>query len=127
MRTGVVLAAGLILAAAVAAAGFDDPHGVGYDGRDWKAMSEQAKRAYIAGFLAGAVAQQAIDRHRVAPRVSIDAAVSEIARTHRATFPFGANVYANVLDDYYYYDNNLAIKIYRALIDRNAEMLKGPR
>jgi hypothetical protein len=126
MRAMVVLTAGLILTAAAAAAGFEDPHGLGYDGRDWKTMSEQAKRAYVAGFLAGAVAQQAVDRHRRAPGVSIETAISEIARAHSATFPFGASVYKATLDNYYFYTNNLPIKIYQALIDRNAEMVRGP-
>ena len=124
MRTACVLAAGLILAVAATATGFEDPHGIGYDGRDWKAMPEQAKLAYVAGFLAGAVAQQAVERHRANPRVSVDAAASEIAGTHSATFPFGASVYKNDLENYYFYRNNLPTKIYRALIDRNAEMLK---
>lgn len=117
-------AAGLILVGAAAATGFEDPHGIGYDGRDWKAMTEQAKLAYVAGFLAGALAQQALERHRLNPQVSVDAAVAEITRAHGASFPLGTGVYKNVLDDYYFYRNNLPTKIYRALIDRNAEMLK---
>ncbi len=120
-----VLGAALVLVMASATAAFEDPHGVGYDGRDWKAMPEQAKLAYIAGFLAGAVTQQAVERHRASPKVSVDAAVSEIIRTHTGTFPFGVNVYKNNLDDYYFYQNNLPTKIYHALLDENAQMLKG--
>lgn len=124
MRTASVVVAALILAAAAAAVGVEDPHGIGYDGHDWTAMSEQAKRAYVAGFLAGAIAQQALDSRR---RGSVEAAVADITRTHSATFPFGASVYKNVLDDYYFYRNNLPVKIYRALLERNTEMLKGSR
>jgi hypothetical protein len=124
IQRALIVAASLILAGAVAAGGFEDPHGIGYDGRDWKAMSEQAKLAYVAGFLAGALAQQALDRHRLDPRVSVDAAVSEIAHAHSATFPLGSGVYKNVLDDYYFYRNNLPTKIYHALIERNTQMLK---
>ena len=51
-----VLGGALMLVIIATAAGFEDPHGVGYDGRDWKVMSEQAKLAYVAGFLAGAAA-----------------------------------------------------------------------
>lgn len=126
MRTASVLAAAFILAAAAAALGVDDPHGIGYDGRDWTAMSEQAKRAYVAGFLAGAIAQQALDSRRGASG-AVEAAVADITRTHRATFPFGASVYKTVLDDYYFYRNNLPVRIYRALIERNTEMRKGSR
>lgn len=124
IRRVLMIAAGLILVGAAAAAGFEDPHGIEYDGRDWKAMPEQAKLAYVAGFLAGALSQQGLDRHRVNPRVSVDAAVAEITRAHGETFPLGNSVYKNVLDDYYFYRNNLPTKIYRALMDRNAEMLK---
>ena len=127
MRTVSVFAAAVILAAAVAAVGVEDPHGIGYDGRDWTAMSEQAKRAYVAGFLAGAIAQQALESRRRATGASVEAAVAGITRTHSATFPFGASVYKTVLDDYYFYRNNLPVRIYRALIERNTAMLKGSR
>jgi hypothetical protein len=89
-------------------------------------MPEQARLAYIAGFLAGAVTQQALDRHRANPRVSVDAAVAEILRTHSGTFPFGVAVYKNDLDDFYFYRTNLPVRIYRALINENAGMLRVP-
>ena len=119
-----VLGAALMLVMIATAAGFEDPHGVGYDGRDWKAISEQAKLAYVAGFLAGAATQQAVATHRANPKVTVDAAIAEILRVHTATFPFGVSVYKNDLDDYYFYRNNLPTKLYRALLDENAEMLK---
>lgn len=125
MRASWVLAAVLVLVLASTTAAFEDPHGVGYDGIDWKAMPEPAKLAYIAGFLAGTATQQAVERHRVNPKVSVDAAVAEIIRTHTGTLPFGLNVYKNDLDDYYFLRNNLPTKVYRALLDENAEMLKG--
>jgi len=111
---------------ASATAAFEDPHGVGYDGRDWEAMAGAARLAYVAGFLAGTATQQAVERHRANPRVSVDAAVSEIIRSHTGTFPFGVNVYTSDLDDYYFYRNNRPTKIYQALLDENAKMLKGP-
>lgn len=88
--TGVGLALLLVVATPVPSGmAVEDPHGIGYDGHDWRAMSDQARLAYIAGFLAGAVTQQAVERHRTTPRVSVDAAVAEILRTHSGTFPFG--------------------------------------
>jgi len=36
-------------------------------------------------------------------------------------------VYTSDLDDYYFYTNNLPTRIYRALIDENTEMRKGPK
>ena len=124
MRTAWWLGALFVLAAVPAAVAFEDPHGIGYDGRDWKGMPEPVKLAYIAGFLAGAATQQAVAVHEAHPAVSVDAALSEIARTHAGTFPFGVSVYKNDLEDYYFYRNNLPTKIYRALLDENAQMRK---
>lgn len=121
-----ILALGIILGGAPRGLAVEDPHGVGYDGHDWRAMSEQARLAYIAGFLAGAVTQQALDRHRANPRLSVDASVAEILRTHAGTFPFGVAVYKNDLDDYYFYRTNLSVRIYRALLNENAGMLRVP-
>jgi hypothetical protein len=126
VRTAWVLGAVLVLVATAAATAFEDPHGIGYDGRDWRAMPEQAKLAYIAGFLAGAATQQALAMHRANPKVPVDAAVARILSSHTGTFPFGVSVYKNDLDDYYFYRNNLPVRIYRALLDENAGMLRGP-
>jgi len=56
--------------------------------------------------------------------VTVDAAITDILRVHTGTFPFGVSVYKNDLDDFYFYSNNLPTKLYRALLDENAEMLK---
>jgi hypothetical protein len=116
---------GLLLVPVAAAT--EDPHGIGYDGHDWKLMSEDSRYAYVSGFLAGAIAQEAIDRHRADSKVPVDSAVAELVRTHASTFPFGANVYTSDLNDYYFYTNNLPVRIYRALIDENDLMRKGSK
>jgi len=126
MRRAWVLGATLVLVMVSATAAFEDPHGIGYEGHDWEAMPEAARLAYVAGFLAGTVTQQAVERHRANPKVSVDAAVSEITRSHTGMFPFGVNVYKNDLDDYYFYRNNRPTKIYQALLDENARMLRRP-
>lgn len=118
-----VVVAALVMVSATAAV--EDPHGVGYDGRDWEAMPEAARLAYVAGFLAGATTQQAVERHRANARVSVDVAVSEIVRSHTGTFPFGVNVYASDLQDYYF-RYTLPTKIYQAMLDENAKMLRRP-
>ena len=120
---GAALVVTMVMASATAAV--EDPHGVGYDGRDWEAMPQPARLAYVAGFLAGATTQQAVERHRANPRVSIDAAVSEIVRSHTGTFPFGVNVYASDLQDFYF-RNTPQTKVYQAMLDENAKMLRRP-
>jgi len=110
----------LVLTSAINAS--EDPHGIGYDGRDWKSMPESVKLTYVAGFLAGAATMEAIERHRMNPKVSIDAAVAELVEQHAAVFPFGVNVYKARLEDYYYYRDKRTTKIYRALLDENTRM-----
>src|SRR5215471_13831445 len=94
-----------VVAIAWSAAAIEDPHGLGYDGRDWRSMTEDAKLAYIAGFLAGSAAEQAVDLHRKNQKLSVDSAVAQILAQHSGTFPFTVNVYKNRLDDYYFDPN----------------------
>jgi hypothetical protein len=116
------LAVTIVLSLTAATNAFEDPHGVGYDGRDWKAMTEPAKLAYLAGFLAGAAAMEAMERHRANPKVSVDAAVSDIAQEHTGAFPFGVNVYKARLEDFYFYQDKRTTKIYRALVEENTRL-----
>ncbi|HLJ62207.1 MAG TPA: hypothetical protein VKZ50_21000 [bacterium] len=127
MRAAWILGVVLAVTCVPLAAAVEDPHGIGYDGHDWKRMSEPERYAYVSGFLAGAIAQEAIERHQAKQSVAIDSVVQELLRTHASTFPFGANAYTSDLSDYYFYTNNLPTKIYRALIDENTEMRKGPK
>jgi hypothetical protein len=124
--SAILLAAAAVGVLGSRTAAFEDPHGVGYDGRDWAGMTEQAKLGYIAGFLAGTAAMEALQKQRTNPKLSVDAAVAEIIERHAGAFPFGVNVYKNDLDDYYFYRNNRTVKIYRALINENAQMRRVP-
>ena len=127
MRGACMAGAVLVMALAMvsATAAVEDPHGIGYDGRDWEAMPQAARLAYVAGFLAGATTQQAVERHRANARLSVDAAVSEIIRSHTGTFPFGVNVYASDLQDFYFRTTR-STKVYQAMLDENAKMLRRP-
>jgi hypothetical protein len=121
---GCALAAALILILVSATNAFEDPHGVGYDGRDWAAMPEASKMTYVAGFLAGAATMEAMERHRANPKVSVDAAITDIVEQHTGAFPYGTNVYMARLDDFYYYRDKRITKIYRALVDENTRLRK---
>jgi len=123
MRRYWMLVAAIVLAAGSTAGAFEDPHGVGYDGHDWKAMSEQAKLAYVAGFLAGSAADQAVRMHQANPKLSVDAAVAQIIRGHTGAFPYSVNVYKNRLDDYYFDVPNQPDKIFHAIV-RETETIK---
>ena len=105
-----------VVAIAWSAAAIEDPHGLGYDGRDWRSMTEDAKLAYVAGFLAGSAVEQAVRVHRANPKLSVDAAIAQILARHAGTFPFAVNVYKNRLDDYYFDPDTRRDRIYRALL-----------
>ena len=114
-----------VLAITCNAAAVEDPHGVGYDGRDWRTMSEEAKLAYIAGFLAGSAADQAVRVHQKNPKLSVDAALAQLLAQHSGTFPFTVNVYKNRLDDYYFDPASRRDKIYRALLRETDTLRKS--
>src|SRR2546426_12145793 len=92
-----VLGGALMLVIIATAAGFEDPHGVGYDGRGWKAISEQAKLAYVAGFLAGAATQQAVAMPPGNPQGTVDAGKAESPRPRTGTVPFRVGDFKNDL------------------------------
>lgn len=81
------------------------------DGRDWTGFAPKAKEAYVAGFLAGA-ANAAVSSSDTAV---IRATVDSLYRTGALQFPFGHMVYANQLDEFYWWDNHVPTPLYLAL------------
>jgi len=81
------------------------------DGRDWTEFAPRQKEAYVAGFLAGA-ANAAVSSTDTAV---IRATVDSLYRTGALQFPFGHMVYANQLDEFYWWDNHVPTPLYLAL------------
>jgi len=81
------------------------------DGRDWTHFAPGEKEAYVAGFLAGA-ANAAVSTGDTAV---IRATVDSLYRTGALQFPFGHMVYANQLDEFYWWDNHVPTPLYLAL------------
>ena len=81
------------------------------DGRDWTQFAPREKEAYVAGFLAGAANAAASPGDTAVIRTTVDS----LYRTGALQFPFGHRVYANQLDEFYWWDNHVPIPLYLAL------------
>jgi len=69
------------------------------DGRDWTQFAPKEKEAYVAGFLAGAANAAAKTSDTAVIRMTVDS----LYRTGALQFPFGHMVYANQLDEFYWW------------------------
>lgn len=81
------------------------------DGRDWRHFSPKEKEAYVAGFLAGAANAAAGTGDTAVVRTAVDS----LYRTGTLQFPFGHKLYANQLDEFYWWDNHVPTPLYLAL------------
>jgi hypothetical protein len=81
------------------------------DGRDWTQFAPKEKEAYVAGFLAGAANAEAGTSDTAVIRTTVDS----LYRTGALQFPFGHRVYANQLDEFYWWGNHVPTPLYLAL------------
>ena len=81
------------------------------DGRDWAQFAPKEKEAYVAGFLAGAANAAVSTSDTAVIRTTVDS----LYRTGALQFPFGHMVYANQLDEFYWWDNHVPTPLYLAL------------
>jgi hypothetical protein len=81
------------------------------DGRDWTQFAPKEKEAYVAGFLAGAANAAVSTSDTAVIRTTVDS----LYRTGALQFPFGHMVYANQLDEFYWWDNHVPTPLYLAL------------
>lgn len=131
-------------------AGRDTGHDTGRDtagsrhashgGPNWQALSGKEKDAYVRGFLAGALSEQvseiAMAAHRsadsTAGRTDVRAEVRDkevrdkimdsLRASHAVRFPFAATVYVAQLDDFYWWQDHMAVPADEALHRINAQM-----
>jgi hypothetical protein len=92
------------------------------DGRDWAQFAPKEKQAYVAGFLAGAAEAAAKTSDTAVIRTTVDS----LYRTGALQFPFGHMVYANQLDEFYWWDNHVPTRLYLALSSINQRLRQGP-
>jgi hypothetical protein len=94
-----------------------------YDGRDWAQFAPREKQAYVAGFLAGAA--YAGPARGASDTADVRHVVDSLSRASALRFPFGHMVYANQLDEFYWWDNHVPVPIYLALWSINERLLGG--
>jgi hypothetical protein len=84
---------------------------VAFDGRDWAQFAPKEKQAYVAGFLAGAANAAASSSDTAVIRATVESRY----QTGALQFPFGHMVYANQLDEFYWWDNHVPVPLYLAV------------
>ncbi|MGH9259999.1 MAG: hypothetical protein ACRD08_08905 [Acidimicrobiales bacterium] len=92
-----------------------------YDGREWAQFAPREKQAYVAGFLAGGALA---DAERIVPGDSgvLRRGVDSLYRAGALRFGFGHMVYANQLDEFYWWENHIPVPLYLALRDVNRRL-----
>jgi hypothetical protein len=83
-------------------------------------MEPAARVAYVEGFLAGAALSQAAvgAPDTAAVRTSLE----RLKRTGQLRFPFGANVYASRVSDFYWWKNHLPLPTWYAFLEVNTTL-----
>jgi hypothetical protein len=103
-----LLGGGLVVGASAAE---ESPRWTALDGRDWTEFAPKEKEAYVAGFLAGAANAAVSTSDTAVIRTTVDS----LYRTGALQFPFGHMVYANQLDEFYWWGNHVPTPLYLAL------------
>lgn len=93
---------------------------LGVNGADWHRMGSDARLAYVEGFLAGAALGQAAAGARDSAGVRM--AIETLRRDGRLRFPFGANVYASRISDYYWWKNHVPLPTWHAFLEVNTTL-----
>lgn len=114
----------LVIGAALSVAGWSRqeraPDWLAVDGTDWRQMDPAVRMAYVEGFLAGAAVGQAASGARDTTAVRV--ALEDLKQSGRLRFPFGANVYASRVSDYYWWKNHLPLPTWYAFLEVNTTL-----
>jgi hypothetical protein len=90
------------------------------NGDDWRRMEPKARLAYVEGFLAGAALSQAAVGAR--DTAAVRAGLEQLSSSRRFRFPFGANVYASRVSDFYWWKNHLPLPTWYAFLEVNTTL-----
>ena len=116
----VALVAGAVLTGAGWGGQQPGPDWLKVDGNDWRRMDPDARLAYVDGFLAGAALSQAAGGARDTAQVALE--LEQLKRSGRLHFPFGSNVYASRISDYYWWKNHLPLPTWYAFLEVNTTL-----
>ncbi len=94
------------------------------DGHAWRALGEGEKLALLTGFLIGGALEHAV---RTAPGETPPPpeALEAMRREGQVRFPYAPAVYKARLEDFYFYQDRLAVPLYRALFQVNEQIRRG--
>jgi hypothetical protein len=95
-------------------------HWLAVNGADWRRMDPDIRVAYVEGFLAGAALGQAAARAR--DSVDVRVVIEKLRREGRLRFPYGANVYATRISDYYWWENHVPLPTWYAFLEVNTTL-----
>jgi hypothetical protein len=90
------------------------------NGTDWQRMEPNARQAYVEGFLAGAALSQAATGAR--DTAAVRAALEQLSGSKAFYFPFGSNVYASRVSDFYWWKNHLPLPTWYAFLEVNTTL-----
>ena len=96
------------------------PDWLNVNGEDWRRMEPDARLAYVEGFLAGAAVGQAAGM--ASDTTAVRTILDDLKRNGRLRFPFGANVYASRVSDYYWWTNHLPLPTWYAFLEVNTTL-----
>jgi hypothetical protein len=96
------------------------PHWLAVDGHAWRRMGSDVRLAYVEGFLAGAAVGQAASGASDTSEVRV--ALEDLRQSGRLRFPFGSNVYASRVSDYYWWQNHLPLPTWYAFLEVNTTL-----
>lgn len=105
-----------------------DRHWIARNGEDWKRLGHEAQTAYVEGFLAGAAFAQAAERtctggcEWAADSAALTDAMARLRRSGGFRFPYGTNVYASRISDYYWWENQRPLPTWYAFWEVNARL-----
>src|SRR5918995_3633241 len=91
------------------------PDWLDVNGQDWRRMEPDVRLAYVRGFLAGAALSQAANGAR--DTAMVVAELTKLRRSGGLRFPYGANVYASRVTDYYWWKNHLPLPTWYAFLE----------
>jgi hypothetical protein len=130
------MALGAVCVLAVQAWSAQEParHWIERDGTDWGRLGHEAQTAYVEGFLAGAAFGQAAEQactpqelrtqrqgcEWTGDSAGLTRAIGERRRTGGFRFPYGANVYASRINDFYWWHNHRPLPTWYAFWEVNA-------
>jgi hypothetical protein len=115
-----VVVAGSVLAARAWPRQGPEGHWLQVNGNDWQRMGPDTRLAYVEGFLAGAAVSQAATGAR--DSAAVRARLEELSLSGKWRFPYGANVYAARISDYYWWKNHLPLSTWYAFLEVNTTL-----